>query len=163
MLQQLNEETLESIPKPQEGCDDTFDGLWLHLSAMGDVFGTEPPPPKYLLRRALAGEVGSAGIFPLGKVGMLQAAGGAGKTMALCQLALSVTTGTSWLNTFTTPNPGRVLLALGEEDQDEVRRRLYYAARSVGLDSKAKGLVMDRLVVLPLAGVPVPLVENDIL
>ena len=80
--------------------------------------------------------------------------------MALCQLALSVATGKSWLGTFTVPTPGRVLLALGEEDAEEVRRRLYNAGRAMGLSSNERRLALERIIMLPLAGVPCSVVEN---
>jgi hypothetical protein len=74
------------------------------------------------------------GVLRMGEVGMLSGAGGAGKTTALVQLALAVATGRPWLSTlageggFRTPKDGgRVLLVIGHEDRDEVKRRLHKA------------------------------------
>lgn len=70
-------------------------------------------------------------FLPQGKVGMFVAPGGTGKTQALSQLAVAVATGRPWLGCFQVasiankhPSNGRVLLALGEEDRDEISRRI---------------------------------------
>lgn len=101
------------------------------------------------------------GFLPLGKVGMLAAAGGAGKTMALAQLAVSVVTGRPWLGHYTVPaeSRGPVLLALGEEDVIEVQRRLYDIREGLNLSAEEWGELKCKLMILPLAGVPVQLVS----
>jgi RecA-family ATPase len=96
------------------------------------------------------------GVFPLGKVGQLIAEGGAGKTFALCQLAVAVATGTRWLDTFESTK-GRVLLVLGEEDAEESRRRLYHAANVRHGTRPDPGSIE----VLPLAGESCALLEHD--
>ena len=45
---------------------------------------------------------------------MLVGAGGAGKTHALAQLAISIATGTNWLGKFPIEQPGFVFMGLGE-------------------------------------------------
>jgi RecA-family ATPase len=124
----------------------------------------KPPERRWLLKRPAAPEEESAhprGFLPLGKVGMLAAAGGAGKTMALAQLAAAVATGRSWLGHYTIPaeSRGPVLLALGEEDEEEVRRRLYDIREGLGLSAEEWGALKQNLMILPLAGVPVQLVS----
>jgi RecA-family ATPase len=126
------------------------------LGELGDVFGTKPPRRRWLLKR------GDDGVLPLGKVGIFAAAGGVGKTMACVQLALAVATGRRWLagagaqgaGGFEVPSEsaGHVLLALGEEDAEEVHRRVYNAALAMGLTSDDRKLALERIVVLPLAG-----------
>jgi len=96
----------------------------------------------------------SIGLFPLGKVGLLAAAGGVGKTMALCELALAVTTGAKWLGVLEVATTGNVLLALGEEDAAEFHRRLWSAADVMGLDDDQRREAGARIVALPLAGNP---------
>lgn len=133
------------------------DDFWGKLALVPpDSWYTDHPPVRtWLLRNgALAN---SPGVLPLGKVGELIAEGGAGKTMALCQLAISVATSTPWLGTLTVASPGRVLLVLGEEDQEEVRRRLFYAARA----SRANPPAAGQVVFMPLAGLPAPMIEKD--
>jgi hypothetical protein len=132
-------------------------------------FTDEPPPRRWLLKHGRHTDVRD--ILPMGKVGMLAAAGGVGKTMALVQLALAVATGKPWLprehngeGGFLTPDGGgRVLLALGEEDALEVRRRLYRAGQTMRAARLATPDELDRaaarIVVLPLAGTPVALVD----
>jgi len=144
--------------------DRQSDARWFH---------EEPPARRWLLTVAPDDEEqNERHILPMGKVGMLAAGGGVGKTMALVQLALAVSTGRPWLATasgsggFQTPaGGGRVLLALGEEDELEVRRRLFRAAelmrragdRHVEADLRKAA---ERIVVLPLAGRDVSLVDG---
>jgi hypothetical protein len=97
-------------------------------------------------------------VLPLGKVGQLIAEGGGGKTQALCQLAIAVATGGTWLGSLDVApeGKGRVLLVLGEEDSDEARRRLYRSAQ-LGHVHPAT----DAIEVLPLAGIPVAMLALD--
>lgn len=132
-------------------------------------FAEIPPRRRYLLEVPASPENGRArGMLPRGKVGMLAAGGGVGKTMALTQLALAVATGRPWLGGggwegFTVPEgeAGRVLLALAEEDEDEARRRLFNAARMANLSHAELVEAARRIVVLPLAGEMVSLVEME--
>jgi hypothetical protein len=102
------------------------------------------------------------GVLPLGKVGLLASAGGAGKTMLLMQLAISVATGLPWLGNGASTSGwrvpigarGRTLLLLGEEDEEEAHRRLYNAALALGLDEAQREVAAARVCVVPLAGEP---------
>lgn len=126
-----------------------------------DYFSTAPKPRDWLLMRP--GDEGGpqVGVFPAGKVGMLAAAGGVGKTAALVRLALSVATGREWFKGgWFPPTRGRVLLALGEEDAEEIQRRVYYTALEMGLDPAARKLAVDNITALPLAGIPLPFVQQ---
>lgn len=141
-----------AVPMDENG--DTFapsewDALWKPLD--GATFTERPPRRAWLLDK----------VLPLGKVGMLAAEGGAGKTMALCQLALAVATGRPWLRTFNVHQEaiGRVLLVLGEEDAEEVRRRMWSTSRAMGLGPDACETALHRIVALPLAGVPCSFLE----
>src|SRR6185312_4993998 len=115
---------------------------------------TEPPAARAWL---LSDKRTSKGVLPLGKAGQLIAEGGAGKTMALVQLALAVATGADWLGTFSVEKKGRVLLVLGEEDAEEARRRVYNASRGTDPGSVPPGSI----VVVPLAGKPCSMLEHD--
>ena len=134
----------------------------------------EPPRREWLLSKM--NENGKhEGVLPLGKVGMLVAQGGAGKTIALCQLALSVAASPegfspeakgararlAWLGFLLSVNPGRVLLALGEEDAEEVHRRMYNAAKAMNLTPEERTRAAQRIVALPLAGVPCAFIAGD--
>ena len=141
-----------------------FADTWRNVAEWGDVDGsawlaadTEPPSPRWLLKRPDRGDDGHVRpvpLFPRGKVGMLTAAGGVGKTTALCELALCVATGRRWLGCLEVATPGRVLLALGEEDAEEAHRRLWKAARLLKLTDEQREIAAGRVVVLPLAGHP---------
>lgn len=134
-----------------------------HGKLAPDMFTKVPPEPRWLLTRGdrSKGKPSKPGAMRLGKVGMLVAAGGIGKTQALVLLAIAVATGGWWFDAFHVATPGRVLLALGEEDPEEVHRRIYSASKMLGLGDAEHALMLERIVVLPLAGVPVGLVEKD--
>jgi RecA-family ATPase len=116
-----------------------------------DWYTTPAPPRQWLLRDA---RNDGEGVFPLGKAGLLVAEGGAGKTMLVVQLALAIATGTTWLGTFDTPNPGKVLIILGEEDAEEVHRRIHRAAHQASITPPEGAIVT-----LPLAGIECPMIE----
>ena len=131
----------------------------------------EPPPARRWLLRQGTGQEAKP-LFPRGKLGILSAAGGTGKSMALCGLALAVATGRPWLQAgrgahlpagFGVPpeEAGRVALLLAEEERDEVRRRLYQAARLMGLNGEERERAAARLWIGALAGQRVELVERD--
>jgi regulatory protein RepA len=119
-----------------------------------DGYTTPPPPRQWLLRDGR--NESREGVFPAGKVGLLAAAGGVGKTMVVTQLTIAVATATRWLGAFDVPRPGKVLLALGEEDGQEVHRRIYRAAREAG-HTPPEGSIT----VLPLAGMSCRMVDGD--
>lgn len=124
----------------------------------------EPPPRAYLLHW-IDGRTGEAeGLFPRGRVGLLAAPGGVGKSFALIDLAVAVATGGDWLDAFPTDPEhagGRVLLAMGEEDESEIRRRLWAAMEARGLDHEERRAVAGRVTVLPLAGTPCALTRAE--
>lgn len=77
------------------------------------------------------------GFLPKGIVAMLVGAGGVGKTHLLAQLAIAISTGTPWLETFTTTGhceeekKGNVFFGLGENQYDDIHRVLYKAAKKL--------------------------------
>ena len=123
----------------------------------------EPPPRRYLLEW-VAGGGEPRGLFPRGKVGLLAAPGGVGKSFALIDLAVALATGRRWLGAFPVDHDnagGRVLLAMGEEDPDELRRRLWAVMRAHDLNAEERAAVASRVWLLPLAGVPCALTPDD--
>jgi len=99
------------------------------------------------------------GMLPRGKVGAILAEGGAGKTSILISLALSLLSGRRWLDHFEPEGEareGQILLLLGEEDTEEVWRRVYASGRALGLREADQQAISERLTVLPLAGVACP-------
>ena len=96
----------------------------------------EPSPKKMLLE--YANDIGMPiGFLPKGIVAMLVGAGGIGKTHLLAQLAVSIATGTPWLDSFTTTvhcgeeKKGHVFFGLGENQYDDIHRVLYKAAKKL--------------------------------
>ena len=127
-----------------------------------DGWLAERPPPRPMLLTVEA-DKRPAPFLPLGKVGFLAAAGGAGKTQALMQLAVSVATGYDWLNAFKVETQGRVLLALGEEDREEIKRRLQKTvhAWAEGAGAEARQRILERILPLPLCGIDARLRGDD--
>jgi hypothetical protein len=162
-----HEGTAIVLPPAEGRAADPFEGRWKTLAEWGegeDWLSKAPPPRRWLLDRPSTETNGRAnphGVLPLGKTGMLVAAGGVGKTMVSVQLAMAVATGRPWLEHFGTPNPGHVLLALAEEDAEEIRRRMYNVACAMRLTSAQQRLAYERIVAVPLAGKSVALTESD--
>lgn len=114
---------------------------------------SKPTPRRYLLQNP-----DGTGMLPLGKAGTFTAAGGIGKTQAVFGLAIAVATKRPWFNYYRVDSaaPTRVLLILGEEEREEVYRRMYSAAEAMGLSDEEWVLCCDRIVTLPLAGEAAP-------
>ncbi|MEW6435133.1 MAG: AAA family ATPase [Myxococcota bacterium] len=104
-------------------------------------------------RRALLSWMGRA-VLVVGKVALLAAKGGTGKTMALLTLAVAVALGLPWFGVggFDTHGRGRALLLLAEEDTEEVRRRLPAVFRALGLSLEQISCALDNVTILALAG-----------
>lgn len=122
----------------------------LDLRPVGEVYGSSwlaelPPTRQCVLTRD------GKPFLVQGKVGLLLAPGGTGKTYALAQLAVAVATGGKWLGTYEATK-GRVLLALGEEDAEELRRRIYYTAKGLGLSDHERAEIGRNMTVLGLSG-----------
>ena len=137
----------------------------LTLPALGRF--SDDPNHKPRPRQWLLTDANGNGFIPAGEVGLLVAAGGVGKTMALIQLAATAGgTGLDWLERFTLAPRigggkafGRVLLAMGEEDFDELDRRRYRFLNGVsrGNPQRFDDLVRSyasAVIPYPLAGVP---------
>jgi hypothetical protein len=128
---------------------------WRSMREIGDWLDVAPPPRTWLLRRD------GKGALARGIVALLVAPGGRGKSMLLVQLALAIATGRTWLDAYDVAEPGRVVLALAEEDLAEVRRRLYWAARALELSDDERRAASELIVPLGLSGELVGLVHSD--
>lgn len=132
------EETAVSVVNEcrRRGSGGVLGPQWQTLEQTSEPWFDEPPPERQWLlwHEANAGSVDPHGVLPLGEVGLFVAAGGVGKTHALVSLALSVATGSNWLDVYEVPNPGKVALLLAEEDRQEVHRRLFYASEAMRFD-----------------------------
>lgn len=122
---------------------------------------TPPPSAPFLLRRPdPEDDSRTVGWVRRGKTAMIAAPGGVGKTLLVIQLGVCIATGRPFLGA-SVATQGRVLLALGEEDADEARRRIFGICTGLNLTDEEKAAVLDRIVVLPLMSVDVRLVSDD--
>jgi AAA domain len=152
---------------PPAGPGNPIDRAWVPLPLT--MLCETPPPRKWLLRHPTRDggrctPCTGDGLLPRGKAGILASAGGVGKTQLLVQLAISIVVGRNWLGHFEVDPGARgsgVLLALAEEDLEEVHRRMYIGAEALGLTRDERELVTKRVVALPLAGSPVALVARE--
>jgi RecA-family ATPase len=144
-------QTVESQEQERRPLDD----MWRTLADAGVSITATPSARAWLLKK------GDAGVLPLGKAGVIAAAGGTGKTMLLTQLALAVAAGKPWLGVFQPDHVGPVLLALAEEDMPEIHRRMHNAAKTMDLAGDLAKKAEQNIVALPLAGYPVALTARD--
>lgn len=146
----------------EQGLSPTINGHLWNVGALGWLDPTNPPPTMPCL--LTVPHNGKAECFlPLGRTAMLAAPGGTGKTQALMQLAVSVATGKPWLDTYKVAAPGPVLVLMGEEDQDEFRRRLTGCVNALGdlwRNKEAMGNLGRNLYALPLYGTDVMLTDE---
>ncbi|MBM4109608.1 MAG: hypothetical protein FJ255_12505, partial [Phycisphaerae bacterium] len=110
------------------------------------------PPPLPLLLACDDGTGGRAPFLALGKVALLAAPGGAGKTQALLQLAVAVASGRPWLDRYHVQAPGPVLFLAAEEDDGELHRRVRRVADALDLAPAERAAVARRLHCAPLHG-----------
>jgi hypothetical protein len=109
-----------------------------------EMLRAAPPPRQYLIYG-----VDGRGVMPRGRVGMLGAPGGTGKSKAVIGLSIAVAMGGRWFGAWPCER-GRVLLVLAEEDRDETLRRLHYALS--GFSDFQLNDVVNNLTVMPAAG-----------
>jgi len=140
---------------PEEKAREVLGDVWRPL---GKWPNERPAPRKWLVTRP--DEDGKrTGVLPLGKVGLLAGAGAAGKSWLTTQLAVAVAAGARWVG-LEVDTPGRVLLVLGEEEEEEAKRRLHYAGEMMALTHEQKARAEQNLVVLPMAGRAVALTTS---
>lgn len=125
------------------------------LVSVGDDWYTKQPPLRdWFLRDARTTE--QRGWMPQGKAGLLIAAGGVGKTMALMQMAIGAAKGSAWLGTFAFEKPVKVFALLAEEEAAEAQRRAFGAHGGLGAPP-APGMIE----ILPMAGQECALLMRD--
>lgn len=128
------QEQLKFIER-KKGVKDKFPIKFLHQFDKNFLI-EEPQKKSMLLEYTMENEI-TAGFLPKGIVAMLVGAGGIGKTHLLAQLAVSVSTGTPWLDTFIPTEQcgegkkGNVFFGLGENQYDDIHRILYKASKKL--------------------------------
>ncbi|HEY4885614.1 MAG TPA: AAA family ATPase [Myxococcales bacterium] len=132
----------------------------LLFSPSRDSVRATPPRRRFLL--TVPGD--GTGVFPAGKVGVLSAPGGTGKSYALMHIAFAVATGSTAFGEgvgWKAEGPGRVLFLFGEDDREEVDRRLHHVLDASGLISDDDVKLIERnLDLMPLCGQPVALTTS---
>lgn len=113
----------------------------------GDDWLDSPPPAAEVLLRH-----GGKPLMRDGRVALLVAAGGAGKSYVLADLALSVGSGVPWLGTYGVERQGRVAVAFAEEDDDEIRRRLWALAGAKSMSAYERDKAERNVVPIALRG-----------
>jgi AAA domain len=98
----------------------------LDISSYGEVAArvAAAGEPRWLIQ----------GLWPADAYGVLAAQEKAGKTWAALDLAVSVATGQPWLDHFACPNPGPVLVFLGEGGERASVRRIQAIATNKAVD-----------------------------
>jgi hypothetical protein len=133
---------------------DASTGLASRVSTVETSWLTDAPPPReYLARDVRTG----LGALMSNGVALLVAAGGLGKSFATLSAVVAVATGGRWFGTLQVERPGRVLIVSGEDDAVEIRRRIYYVARAVGVTE----IPADAVDVLDMHDVYAPLLDKD--
>jgi len=107
------------------------------VSVTRDWITEQPPPRVYLMRDGRTGR----GAIPAHGVGVLGAQGGAGKSFATIQGAVSIATSTPWLGVMQPERAGRALIVSLEDPADEIRRRVYDVARACGVTEIPAGSI----------------------
>ncbi|MBT5351197.1 MAG: AAA family ATPase [Rhodospirillales bacterium] len=90
------------------------------------------------------------GLILAGKVCVLAGYGGVSKTMLLMMLSVHIALGKDFLGK--PIKVGCTLLILGEEDQDEIDRRINATCHALGLNANEKVIVGDRIRAYPMIG-----------
>lgn len=100
-------------------------------------FTEVPPPAKFLAidTRTGKGAFGERGVCILG------GAGGAGKSFTTLSMALAVACHSPWMGCILPERAGRVLIISAEDDTAQIRERLYYTARTLGLAPAPPGSI----------------------
>lgn len=105
---------------------------------------SEPPPRRWLF----------IDVLPLGKVGIVVAPGGTGKSWFLIQAGVSVATGCPLAGIWKVGEPGGVLLLLAEDDEEEIHRRVNTAIQQLVISGQHEliAALRENLIVRSMVG-----------
>lgn len=136
------------------------------LSGFEQNFLLETPLKKPMILECSDDDGNPIGFLPKGIVGILVGAGGVGKTHFLAQLALSIATGTPFLNKFTTTQwcgeggIGNVFLGLGENQYEDIHRILHKSSKSLKGNPELLREASDRIAVFSFCGQQASFIED---
>ena len=117
-------------------CTDHSRQLFSKQSASVSYFlDTPPPTQRWLFNNCL----------PVGKVALMVARGGTGKSQLSIQMAISVATGTAFISTWPIVEFGPAIMLCAEDDEDEIHRRLLKAANEMALLAADPACFYERL------------------
>jgi RecA-family ATPase len=133
----LNQHVQENVHK----------GLFLLDEACIKSWINNPPPPRVWL---------VTGIIPYGKVCIIVAPGGSGKSFVAVALAVSTATGLPAFGELEMGEPGGVLLLFAEEDTEELHRRFHHVINTALSDSdnpeQYRKLIANRVFAKSMSG-----------
>lgn len=138
------QEDLKSIER-DKGTKDKFPIKF--LSEFGENYLLVKPPSKPMLLEYTNEEKSLVGFLPKGIVAMIVGAGGVGKTHLLAQMAISVATGTPFLDKINPTkhcgqnNRGNVFLGFGENQDEDIHRLLYKATKGIRTQENSETLL----------------------
>ncbi len=129
---------------PGEAVDDTplFD---LGAASVGRFIGKDVPARDWVLNDCL----------PSGKVGLIVAPGGTGKSQLVLQLGYAIATGREKYTPWKPGRAGQVLLICAEDEEDELHRRFERLARDDFRGAHAEEVIQrlrDNLFIVPRVG-----------
>ena len=122
--------------------------------SIGGYLAAPPAPRRWLLKDNIV----------LGKVGMVVAQGGKGKSQWLLQLGVSVATGSQLAGQWEVGETGGVLMFFAEDDQEEIHRRIYALKQHYDRTGRQKELngLEANLSVFPTVGIDTLLTRADV-
>jgi RecA-family ATPase len=109
--------------------------FYVNAARIDFMLDTQPPPARFLLKN----------MMRLGKVSLLVAPGGTGKSQFSLQLMVSIATGLAMANVFEVDETGAALGLFAEEDTDELHRRLKHTVDGLGLSEECQRRLRERL------------------
>lgn len=151
----------EQVSKQGPGPENASDGIFESPDLEALRLDAEIQPQKYLIETMHTAYSEPAGVMPAGRVGMLAAEGGAGKTWAAIQLAVSMGSGHPWLDSYNTCSVGDTFLGLGEEERQAAERRFQLACRGHGMSNDGYQRTRRRVDMQALAGRRLNLIGSD--
>jgi hypothetical protein len=120
---------------------------WLHIPAPAIVSLLDEPiqdPNDPMMTKLQS-------VLASGTAGMLVAAGGSGKSYLFLQLAIAVAVGLDWIG-LRVAHPGRVVIAMAEEKDDDIHRRIEHIGRALKLTAEQMKLADQNIVIIPCRG-----------
>lgn len=140
----LNDNNWEVLRNNALPCDAETKPLFSIAEFTADRFlGKEPPSRRWLITK----------VLPFGKVGVIVAPGGTGKSNLLLQAGVSVATGVPLLDIWEVGEVGGVFMLLAEDDEEEIHRRVDNIIRQLAvvhqfeaIEALRKNLILKSMV-----------------